>query len=397
MLTTECSQNTRNTNKASAKIPYLQAQMQWFSGNPQISATQLTRVLYNFNNSDNILDAQIGRFPNLIENEKDNLNCSICNPETGDLALLFNGTDIYDGLRNKVNPAPLNCVRSTNFTSIIAPNLQRSSDPNFAYNVFYIDDSTKYINTAIVTYPHGTNNPAQWIGQSIIATNTIAAPLSLMCVNESEYWLVTLSNPSTLVAYRFGKTSDESVGAPIYLNLEPFSFITEPLNSATSSIVINQNHIAITVNGYIMCAQLRVKNNRYSNSSRILSLYNQKLVSSTATTTLMPAFDARNEQLYFLKAEDSQHKNHLWVCDIASGAIYSAHTTYVFQDDYVTLKLAPNGIIYGTNIIPPAHQDPLLVIQEIEETGEVAVSELLNEQKYSSISFGNIQYQINNL
>ena len=107
---------------ASAKIPSLQAQMQWMAGTPQTSSTSTARMLYNFNNANNTLNREPGSLPGVIEANTAQQESTICNPQTGKWVLFFDGNNIYDGYHNLVNEDyKLDTLDHTYMTSIIAP------------------------------------------------------------------------------------------------------------------------------------------------------------------------------------------------------------------------------------------------------------------------------------
>ncbi|AVF34160.1 hypothetical protein [Rahnella sikkimica] len=373
-----------NELNASAKIPALQAQMQWIAGTPQVSAGSTSRMMYDFNNANNTLNRELGFFPGIIEANTAQQESTICDPQTGKWVLFFDGNDIYDGLHNLVNPDnKLDTLDHTYLTSIIAPSCSESIP---TYYIFYLDRTTKHLNYAIVNFPLGLSSKANWVGtQSLNSDNGVATPFGLACVNEDEYWVLSLANATTLVAYKCDTTGVSTV-APVHIMLQPFSSITAAVDCKTSSIVTFSNKIAITVNGQIMVGELKVSSG--------FSIINQALVSN-ATSTLAPDFNTSATKLYFLKTLDSAKKNQVWVYEIDGQASYSADSSYVYGYQYLSLKLAPNGIIYGTNMFTSV--DPILTITEIPETGAVEVTEMLNQDINSSATFGNIQYQINAL
>ncbi|MDK9359054.1 hypothetical protein QQF54_08370 [Lelliottia sp. V106_10] len=370
--------------KASAKIPSLQAQMQWMAGTPQTSSTSTSRMLYNFNNANNTLNREPGAMPGVVEANTAQQESTICDPQTGKWVLFFDGNNIYDGYHNLVNPDyKLDTLDHTYLTSIIAPSCSESIP---TYYVFYVDRSTKHLNYAIVNFPFGLGGKANWVGtQSLNNDNGVATPFGLACVNENEFWVLTLANANTMVAYKCD-TNGVSTTAPVHIMLSPFSSITAAVDCKTSSIVTFGNKIAVTVNNQIMVGELKV--------STGFSVINQALVSNS-TATLTPDFNASATKLYFLKKLDSAKKNQVWVYEIDSQASYSADSSYVYGYQYLSLKLAPNGTVYGTNLFTSI--DPVLTITEIPETGAIEVTEMLNQDINSSATFGNIQYQINAL
>lgn len=372
---------------ANAKIPALQAQMQWIAGKPQTSATSTTRLLYDFNNFNNSLDRKTGILTGIVESSSAQQESTICDPQTGKWALFFNGNNIYDGMSNLVNPdKKLDTLTNTYLTSIIAPGLAETVP---TYYVFHIDRTTKHLNYGIVNFPTGLSGAANWVGiQSLNIDNGVATPFGLACRNEEEYWVLTLANVNTLVAYKCDTTGVNTT-APRHILLQPFSSLTGAVDCTKSSIVTFGNHIAITVNNNIMVGTFNF------NAGFSIPNFSQALV-ATATSTLAPDFNADQTRLYFLKNWDSARKNHLWVYELDSGASYSADSSYVYNYQYKTLKLAPNGTVYGINYFTTVNIDPILNIVEVPETGDVSVSEILNSDSNSSTTFGNIQYQINN-
>jgi len=372
---------------ANAKIPSLQAQMQWIAGKPQTSATSTTRLLYDFNNFNNSLDRKTGILPGIVEYSTAQQESTICDPQTGKWALFFNGNNIYDGMNNLVNPDnKLDTLTNTYLTSIIAPGMAETAP---TYYVFYVDRTTNHLNYGIVNFPTGLSGAANWVGiQWLNIDNGVATPFGLACRNEEEYWVLTLANVNTLVAYKCDTTGVNTT-APRHILLQPFSSLTGAVDCTRSSIVTFGNRIAITVNNNIMVGTFDF------NTGFSIPISSQALV-ATATTTLAPDFNADQTRLYFLKNWDSARKNHVWVYELESGASYSADSSYAYNYQYKTLKLAPNGTVYGINYFTTAHVDPILNIVEVPETGDVSVSEILNQDSNSSTTFGNIQYQINN-
>lgn len=373
-----------NELNASAKIPSLQAQMQWIAGTPQTSASSTTRLLYNFNNTNNTLNRETGFLPGVIEANTAQQESTICDPQTGKWVLFFDGNYIYDGLHNLVNPDnKLSTIDHTYLTSIIAPSYSETIP---TYYIFYVDSVTKHLNYAIVNFPFGLSGAANWVGtQSLNGDNGIATPFGLACVNQSEYWVLTLANASTLVAYKCDSTGVNTV-APVHIALQPFSGSSDSINCTTSSIVTFGDKIAVTINNKIMVGVMKFTSG--------FSIANQAMVSDK-TMTIAPDFNAAGTKLYFLKAWDNYKKNHVYVYEMEGQASYSADSSYVYNNEYKSLKLAPNGTIYGTNLF--TNVDPILSIVELPETGSVEVSELLSATSNSSATFGNIQYQINNL
>jgi hypothetical protein len=373
-----------NELNASAKIPSLQAQMQWIAGTPQTSSTSTSRLMYDFNNTNNTLARETGFLPGVIEANTAQQESTICDPQTGKWVLFFDGNYIYDGLHNQVNPVnKLDTLDHTYLTSVIAPSCSEAIP---TYYVFYVDRTTKHLDYGIVNFPLGLSGAANWVGtQALDINNGVATPLGLACVNENEYWVLTLANTNTLVAYKCDASGVNTV-APVHIMLQPFISYTDEINCQTSSIVTFGDNIAITINNRIMVGKM--------NFTTGFSITGQLLVSAT-TLTLAPDFNAAGTKLYFLKTWDSSNKNQVWVYEINSGASYSADASYVYGYQYKTLKLAPNGTIYGVNLFVDI--DPILMIVEVPESGSVSVNEILNPDINSSASFGNIQYQINNL
>lgn len=370
---------------ANAKIPALQAQMQWMAGNPQTSSTASGRMLYDFNNANNTMNRVLGDLPGVIEPSTAQQEATICDPETGKWVLFFDGNYIYDGLRNLVNPNnKLDTLDHTSLTSIITPSLS-STIPT--YNIFYLDRTTKHLNYGIVNFPAGLSNEANWVGmQTLSSSNGVATPFGLACRNEKEYWVLTLANANTLVAYKCDQTG-VNVTAPVHIALQPFSALTAAVDCTKSSIVTFADKIAITVNGSLMVGTFNFT------SGFSIPAASQAMVTSNAAS-LAPDFNASASRLYFLKTLDSAKKNQVWVYEMASNSSYSADSSYVYNYQYRTLKLAPNGTLYGVDLFDKI--DPILTIVEIPETGDVSVSEVLNQDVNSSKTFGNIQYQINN-
>lgn len=373
-----------NEIKASAKIPALQAQMQWIAGTPQTTSTSTSRMMYNFNNANNTLNRETGFLPGIIEASTCQQESTICDPQTGNWILFFDGNYIYDGLHNLVNPDnKLDTIDHTYLTSIIAPSYSEAIP---TYYVFYVDRTTKHLNYAIVNFPLGLSSPANWVGtQALSNDNGVATPFGLACVNQNEYWVLTLANATTLVAYKCDINGVSTV-APLHIMLSPFASITAAVDCKTSSIVTFSNKIAITVNNQIMVGEINVSSG--------FTIKNQALVSN-ATATLTPDFNASATKLYFLKKLDSAKKNQVWIYELEAGSSYSADSSYVYGYQYMSLKLSPNGTVYGTNMF--TNVDPILTITEIPETGAVEVTEMLNQDINSSATFGNNQYQINTL
>lgn len=369
---------------ASAKIPSLQAQMQWIAGTPQQSASSTSRMMYDFNNINNTLVRETGFLPGVTEPSTAQQESTICDPQTGKWVLFFDGNFIYDGLHNLVNPNnKLDTLDHTFLTSLIAPSYAEAIP---TYYVFYLDRITKHLNYAIVNFPFGLHGAANWVGtQSLDINNGIATPLGLACVNDSEYWVLALANANTLVAYKCG-VDGVNTTAPVHIALQPFSGYSDAISCTTSSIVTWGDKIAITVNNRIMVGEMKFTTG--------FTITNQAMVSTT-THTLQPAFNAAGSKLYFIKSRDSNKKNQVWVYEMAGQSSYSADSTYIYSYQYKTLKLAPNGTIYGIDLFTGV--DPILTIDEIPETGAVEITEVLNQDSNSSATFGNIQYQINNL
>lgn len=371
--------------KASAKIPALQAQMQWIAGTPQTSTTSTARMMYDFNNANNTLDRQTGFLSGVVEPSTAQQESTICDPQTGEWVLFFDGNYIYDGLNNLVNPDnKLDTLDHTSFTSIIAPSCSESVP---TYYVFYLDRTTKHLNYGIVNFPAGLRSKANWVGtKSLDIEYGSSTPFGLACRNANEYWVLALANINTLVAYKCDK-SGVNTTAPVHIMLQPFVSLSGAVDCTKSSIVTFGNNIAITVNNNIMIGSFNFKTGfAIPNSSQALV--------SMATATLAPEFNASGTRLYFLKTWDSAKKNHVWVYELQSGSSWSADASYIYNYQYKTLKLAPNGTIYGVNLF--TNIDPILNIVEVAETGSVSISEVLNQDINSSNTFGNIQYQINN-
>lgn len=369
---------------ANAKIPSLQAQMQWVAGTPQTSSTSTSRLLYNFNNANNTLDCETGFLSGIIEANTAQQEATICDPQTGKWVLFFDGNYIYDGMHNLVNPdKKLDTLDHTSLTSIIAPGLSETLP---TYYVFYLDRTTKHLNYGIVNFPYGLTGAASWVGtQSLDNDNGVATPFGLACRNEEEYWVLTLANVNTLVAYKCDITGVNTT-APVHIMLQPFSSLTGAVDCTKSSIVTFGDKIAVTVNNNIMVGTFNFT------SGFAIPRLSQSLV-ATATATVAPDFNADQSRLYFLKSYDSARKNQVWVYELESGSSYSAESSYVYNNLYKSLKLAPNGTIYGTNLF--TNIDPILSITEVAGTGDIAVSEILSNAINSSNTFGNIQYQIN--
>ena len=369
---------------ANAKIPALQAQMQWVAGTPQTSSGSTARMLYDFNNVNNTLARETGFLPGVIEASTAQQESTICDPQTGKWVLFFDGNYIYDGLRNLVNPDnKLDTLDHTSLTSIIAPSCS-STVPT--YYVFYLDRTTKHLNYGIVNFPTGLSGAANWVGSSSLdIENGATTPFGLACRNDKEYWVLTLANVNTLVAYKCDE-SGVNTTAPMHIMLQPFASLTGTVDCTKSSIVTFDDNIAITVNNNIMVGKFNF------NSGFSIPNISQSLV-SMGTSTLAPDFNSSGTRLYFLKPWSSAKKDHVWVYELNSGASYSADSSYVYNYQYKTLKLAPNGTVYGVNMF--TNVDPILNIVEVPETGDVSVSEVLNQDINSSNTFGNIQYQIN--
>lgn len=373
---------------ANAKIPALQAQMQWVSGSPQTSATSIHRMLYSFNNINNTLDLETGILPGIVESSTAQQEATICDPQSGKWILFFDGNNIYDGLGNLVNPDnKLNTITNTSLTSIIAPDLSASIP---TYNIYYVDKTTHHLNYGIVNFPGGVHYEANWVGmQSLDIDNGVETPFGLACRNEKEYWVLTLANVNTLVAYKCDSTGVNTT-APVHIMLQPFTSLTGTVDCTKSSIVTFGNHIAITVNNNIMIGTFNF-NSGFSIPS------NSQSVVAMSTVTLAPDFNASETHLYYLKKRDKSNKNHVWVYELDGGASYSADSSYVYANQYKTLKLASNGTIYGINLFSSSpHIDPILNITELPDSGNTAVTETVIQNLNSSNTFGNIQYQINN-
>ncbi|MEV4978504.1 hypothetical protein MRBLME3_001639 [Enterobacter ludwigii] len=371
--------------KSSSLIPALQAQMQWFSGQPQLAGGNLSRVLYDFNNPENILERKVDEFSELVEIDDNHQECAICDPETGRMALYYNGENVYDGFHNKLNEIPVNAMKSSYLTSIIAPNLSRDRT---SYNLFYIDDLSHHIEYVIVDFPDGQDSPGKYIGKKTIESKAMPSPLGLACINESEYWLLALHNAHTLIAYRFDNTG--TVYPAINVSLAPLLYMDNiSIDCESSSIISFGEKIAITVNGALMVGEMI-----FSGLSGF-SITRQELVDGSVSS-LAPAFNKDKRKLYFLK-NTSNNLDHVYVYEIDPGASYSIDSSYEYINEYRTLKLAPNGNIYGTDIFPSTQVDPLLMIEEISSTGTAVISEILTDAMYSSVTFGNVQYEINSL
>ena len=358
---------------SSAMIKELQMQMQWVCGMPQTSGED-SRIMYDFNNDTNSIVKRTSLLHGVKESSTAQQESTICNPETGEFILFYNGEDIIDGYLNKVNPTPILAQDHTFLTSLIAP------DPTSKtrFNIFYSEQNSYSLNYAIVDFNDGFSMPATWIGHKQLQTLSSTVPLGIACKNEQTYWLLALENSHTIRAYEFSPTSK---GTTIkHIALQPFAQLNKDVDCTTSSIVTFKNKIAITVNNQIMVGEL--------DFSKGLAITNQYFVDKD-TVTLMPAFNKDATKLFYLKPHNNQNQDHVFVYE--DGASYSP-SSYKFQEKYVCLKLGPNGRIYGTNAFVTI--DPLLVIEEIAD--EVEINEIVKDPINSSTTFGNCQYQINN-
>lgn len=372
---------------ANAKIPSLQAQMQWIAGQPQLAQEPTARMMYDFNNTNNTLVTETGFLPGVEEANSAKQEATICDPETGNFVLFFDGNYIYDGFANKVNPNnKLDTLRGSSLTSLIVPSSEYIIP---TYYVFYVDDETNHINYGIVNFPAGVQSAANWVGiNSLDIENGNATPLGLACRNEKECWVLALSNVDTLVAYKCDETGVNTT-APVHIMLQPFTSLTGQVDCSNSSIVTFGDNIAITVNNNIMVGKFDFT------SGFAIPTSTQALVSKS-TTTLAPDFNASGTRLYYLKKWDRKYQNQVWIYELNSGASYSADSSYEYYNQYKTLKLAPNGIVYGIDEYTTlARGDLILSIEEIPETGNVTISEPVIQDFNSSRTFGNIQYQIN--
>lgn len=357
---------------SSAKVPSLQMQMQWLCGMPQQSAEN-SRIMYSFNNENNVIQKIMNPLAGLKESSTAQQESTICNPETGDFALFYNGENVFDGLFNKVNENPFYTQDHTFLTSVIAP----SPANNKRFHIFYSEKTTHLLNYSIVEYTNGFDMPAQWVGHKMLDSLSATTPLGLACQHEGRYWLLAYDNPHSLRAYLF---SDDGDSAIRHIALQPFTSITGAVDCKNSSIVTHGNKIALTVNNQIMIGTLDFTNG--------LAIKDQAIV-DTQTTTLMPAFNRDASKLYFLKAQNSNKQDHVFVYD--NGSSYSP-SSYTFTEEYVTLKLGPDGNIYGTNAF--VQVDPLLEIIEVGD--KVEIKETIKDPINSSTTFGNNQYQVNN-
>lgn len=358
--------------KSSSKIPELQMQMQWICGMPQIKSD--SRIMYDFNNDDNVERKRMNPLSGIRESAEAQQEATICNPETGEFVLFYNGENVFDGFYNQINPESFYAQDHTYLTSVIAP----SPDNNRRFNIFYSEKDTYSLNYSIVEYTNGFDLKAEWVGHTQLDSLSATTPLGLACQNEDRYWLLAYDNAHTLRAYLFSK---DGVGDnPVHhIPLQPFIAINDDVDCIKSSIVTQGNKIALTVNNQIMIGTLDFSNG--------LTIVNQELV-DTKTVTLMPAFNHDGSRLYFLKAANSAKRNHVFVYE--NGASFSP-SSYTFTEQYITLKLAPNGNIYGTNTF--VQVDPLLQITEVGDS--VEIEEIVNDPTNSSATFGNNQYQIN--
>lgn len=358
---------------SSAKLPSLQMQMQWICGMPQLNTN--SRIMYDFNNDNNVIRKKTDPLSGIQESSTAQQESTICNPETGNFALFYNGENVFDGFFNKINETPFYTQDHTYLTSVIAP----SPTNNQRYHIYYSERGTHSLNYSIVEYTDGFDLPAQWVGHVQLASLSSTTPLGLACQREGRYWLLAYDNAHTMSAYLFSDEDDN--GAVRHIALQPFSAIADDVNCMQSSIVTHGNKIALTVNNQIMVGTLDFTTG--------LTIKDQMMV-DTETVTLMPAFNRDGSKLYYLKAYDSNNQDHVFVYE--NGASYSP-SSYQFTEEYVTLKLGPDGNIYGTNAFVTV--DPLLQIIEVGDN--VEIKEIISDPTNSSATFGNNQYQINNL
>lgn len=371
----------KNEN-AVAIIPSLQAQMQWFSGKPQTGTTPSSRVLYDFNNQQNMLEVEQGRFSSVTgEDSRDHQESSICFSDTGNLALFFTGRDIYDAHQNKVNPHPLNAMKASYLTSVIAPT---SDIPGLAYNVYYVNNDSGHIEYATVVYKEGPDAPATFTGLGTLEGTYMRSPLGLACVHDNEYWILALENANTMVAYPTNKTKTKR-----HISLTPFLALKEKVDCSQSSIVAFGDQLAVTVNGNLMYGEIDFlrPSGFQLEKQKAVSVNNKDIVSLTA------AFSKNGAKLFYLKAATNSH-NHVFIYDIEEESSYSADTSYSYVSQYRSLKLAPNGIVYGINDFKKHPQDPLLILTE-NDKGDTNVTEQVFSDAYSSVTFGNVQYELN--
>lgn len=365
---------------AMAFIPGLQAQMQWFSGKPQTNSNPSSRVLYDFNNQQNMLKVEQGLFSAVTGEAADNhQESSICFTDTGKLALFFTGRDIYDAHQNKVNTHSLNTMKASYLTSVIAPAYSVSG---LAYNVYYVNDDTGHIEYASVAYHNGPDFPATFLGINTLESTSMRSPLGLACVHDNEYWVLALENANTLIVYPTNKTKRK-----LHIQLKPFLALKESVNCEQSSVIAFGNKLAITVNGNLMYGEIDFS--RPSGfglvTQKAVSVNNKDIVSLTA------AFNKNGTKLFYLKAAVNA-RNHVFIYDVEQESSYSADTSYSYANQYRSLKLAPNGIVYGINDF--AKKDPLLILAE-DDSGGTNVTEQIFSEAYSSVTFGNMQYEIN--
>lgn len=358
---------------SSAMIPSLQMQMQWLCGMPQVSAN--SRIMYDFNNDSNVIQKILNPLSGIQESGTAQQEATICNPETGKFALFYNGENVFDGFFNKVNDTPFYTQDHTFLTSVIAP----SPTNNRRFHIFYSEKNTHSLNYSLVEYTNGFDMPAQWIGHVQLDSLSATTPLGLACQHEGRYWLLAYDNAQSLRAYLFSNNDDN--GSIRHIALQPFTSIAGAIDCKNSSIVTHGNKIALTVNNQIMIGTLDFSDG--------IAINNQAIV-DTKTLTLMPAFNRDGNKLYYLKEPSASSQDHVFVYE--NGSSYSP-SSYTFTEKYVTLKLGPDGNIYGTNAF--VQVDPLL--QLIEVNDKVEIKEIINDPTNSSTTFGNNQYQINNL
>lgn len=358
---------------SSAKVPSLQMQMQWLCGMPQVTTN--SRIMYDFNNDDNVIQKKMNTLSGIKESSSAQQEATICNPETGKFALFYNGENVFDGFFNKINESPFYTQDRTFLTSIIAP----SPTNNRRFHIFYSEKNTHSLNYSEVEFTNGFDMPAKWIGHVNLDSLSNTTPLGLACQHEGRYWLLAYDNAHSLRAYLFSDKNDN--GDVRHIALQPFTAISEDVDCTRSSIVTHGDKIALTVNNQIMFGTL--------DFSKGLAIRDQVMV-DTKTASLMPAFNRDGSKLYYLKDRDSHNQDHVFVYE--NGASYSP-SSYKFTQKYLTLKLGPDGNIYGTNTF--VQVDPLLQIIEVGDS--VEIKEIINDPTNSSATFGNIQYQINNL
>jgi hypothetical protein len=372
-------------NDAEVKLTTLKTQMQWFSGKPQNAASEKSRMLYDFNH--NILSMEPGYFSQVSgEKPEDRQESSICFEDTGEIALFFDGKFIYDGAQNKVNKDnPLATVSNSLLTSVIAPSMV-DFNGHLAYNIYYINDVNHALDYATAVYANGRNMPATYAGYKSLDANASPSPLGLACVNQNEYWVLSLENVNTLAAYLMSK---QSPLRKMHIHLNPFSSLnasTTPVNCSASSIVTYGDLIAITVNGNLMYAKMN-----FTPVSGF-SLEGQKAISvnDPFITSLSMAFNYKKTKLFYLKTPRNG-KGHVFAYDIAGDASYDVNPNHLYSATYKTLKLAPDGVVYGINDFTKV--DPLLTLTEKDE--DTVVGEVIIETANSSLSFGNSLYELN--